>query len=188
MLTHSRIRLVPLVQTLREKVMASTSLVVPRSLRTMDGPHRTVHRQHHQSFHPLRSHLGSPVQTQRRHRVLGPFGPHVPGPPNEPVTLKPAILEVIHPIQYGSAPQRPLLPRSDIGILILFIDDISSIRDDFTVWVTVDPTTFRTCRRTKVLRHPCFEKPSKKRVFLPHLNAGSRAGPTGYWSKRGLAF
>ena len=57
------------------------------------------------------------------------FRPHVQEPPNEPVTLKPAIPEVIHPIQYCSTPQRLLLLRADIEILMLFNDDISSKRD-----------------------------------------------------------
>ena len=71
-------------------------------------------------------------------------------PPYEPVTLKPAIPEVIHPIQYGSTPQRLLLPRSDIEILMLFNDDISSNRDDNTVWVTADPTTLRARQMTNI--------------------------------------
>ena len=69
------------------------------------------------------------------------FRLHVPGPPDEPITLKLAIPEVIHPIQYGSSPQRLLFPRSHIEILTLFNDDMSSIRDDYTAWVTADPTT-----------------------------------------------
>ena len=55
------------------------------------------------------------------------FRLHVPGPPDEPTTLKLAIPEVIHPNQYGSTPQRLLVPRSDTEILTLFNDDMSSI-------------------------------------------------------------
>ena len=76
------------------------------------------------------------------------FRLHVPQPPNEPVTLKPLIPEVIHPIQCGSTPQRLLLPRSDIEILTLFDDDTSSIRDDHTAWVTAGPTTIRARHMT----------------------------------------
>ena len=54
------------------KVVASTSLVIPGSLRMMDGPQHAVHRQHHQGFRLLRSHRGSPLLAQVRHRV-GPF-------------------------------------------------------------------------------------------------------------------
>ena len=76
------------------------------------------------------------------------FHPHVQEPPDEPVTLKPVIPEVIHPIQYGSTPQRLLLSRSDIEILALFNDDTSSIRDDYTAWVTADPTAIRARHMT----------------------------------------
>ena len=71
------------------------------------------------------------------------FRLRVQEPPVEPVSLKRASPEVIHPIQYGSTPQRLLLPRSDIGILTLFNDDILSKRDDYTVLVTADLTAVR---------------------------------------------
>ena len=102
-----------------------------------------------------------------------------------------AIPEVINTTQYGSTPQRLLVPRSDIEILTLFNDDISSIRDDYTVWLMADPTTFRARHMTnKGNAAPVFRKAfEKKRVFLLHLNSCLiPAGLTGYWSKRGSAF
>ena len=88
-----------------------------------------------------------------------------------------------------STPQLLLLPRSDIEILTLFNDDISSIRDDHTVWVTADPTTFRVRHITnKGVAAPLFWDAFEKRVFLHHLNTGLQAGLTSYWSERGSAF
>ena len=66
------------------------------------------------------------------------FRSHVQEPPYEPVRLKPVIPEVIHLMKYGSTPQWLLLPRSDSEILTLFNDDTSSIRDDYTAWVTAN--------------------------------------------------
>ena len=75
-----------------------------------------------------------------------------------------AIPEVINTTQYGSTPQRLLLPRSDIEILTLFNDDISSIRDDYTVWLMADPTTFRARHMTnKGNAAPVFRKAFEKK-------------------------
>ena len=68
-----------------------TSFLVPRSWPTMGGPQHAVHRQHHQVFHLLRSHLGSPMETQIRHKRSCAFRSYVPGPSDEPTTLKPAV-------------------------------------------------------------------------------------------------
>ena len=135
------------------------------------------------------------------------FRLHVQEPPNEPVTLKPAIPEVIHPIQPGSTPQRPLLPRSDIEILTLFDDDISSIRDDHTLWVTADPTTvrarhmtdkgnakpvFREARFRKCLSSPSeykFDSSKPNRLFtqtrisISTWNPGPRRGTPGAFER-----
>ena len=56
--------------------------------------------------------------------------------------------ETSHPITPSVVPQRLLLHRSDIEILTLFDDDTSSIRDDYTTWVTADPTTVRARHMT----------------------------------------
>ena len=83
------------------------------------------------------------------------FCPHAQEPHHEPV-----IPEVIRPTQYGSAPQRLLVPRSDSEILTLFDDDTSSERDDYTTWVTADPTTFRARHMTdKGDAAPVFREP-----------------------------
>ena len=71
------------------------------------------------------------------------FRRHVLGPPDEPATLKPAVPEIVHPIQHGITPKRLLLPHSDTEILTRIDDDISSIRDGYTAWVMSDATTMR---------------------------------------------
>ena len=65
-----------------------------------------------------------------------------------PVKLKSVIPDVTHPTQCGTTPQRLPLPPSDIEILTHFDDDISSIRDDYSPWVTADPTAVRTRHMT----------------------------------------
>ena len=116
------------------------------------------------------------------------FRLHVQEPPNEPGTLKPAIPEVVHPIQYGSTPQRLLLPRSDIEILTLFNDDILSKRDEYTVWVTADPTAVRARHMTnRGNAAPVFREAFEKTCTF-QLNIGLHARLTCHWSKRGSAF
>ena len=56
---------------MRSAEIASASLMVRRSLQTMEGPHHTVHRQLHQGSNLLRSRHGNPIQIQLHHRGLG---------------------------------------------------------------------------------------------------------------------
>ena len=67
---------------------------------------------------------------------------HMQESPHEPMTPGPVIPEVMRPTQYGAA------PHSDIEILTTFDDDTSSTRDDYTAWVTADPTTIRARHMT----------------------------------------
>ena len=89
------------------------------------------------------------------------------GPSNGPATLKPAVPEIIHPIQHATAPQRLLLPHSDTEILTHLNDDISSIRDGYTGWVMSDATTTRerhmACKGSAV---PAFRKPTREGIHL----------------------
>ena len=95
----------------------------------------------------------------------------MPGPSNEPATLKPAVPEIIHPIQHATAPQRLLLPHSDTEILTHLNDDISSIRDGYTGWVMSDATTTRerhmACKGSAV---PAFRKAYERRNPSPQQN------------------
>ena len=63
------------------------------------------------------------------------FRPPVPGPPDEPLTLKPYVPEIIHHVQHGPPPQRLHQHRSDHEILTNFDEDVSSICDGFSAWV-----------------------------------------------------
>ena len=66
----------------------------------------------------------------------------------------------------------------DIEILTLFNDDISSIRDDCTAWVTADPSTFRVRHMTnKGIAAPLFWDAFENRVFLHHLGTGFPSSP-----------
>ena len=46
--------------------------------------------------------------------------------------------DAIHPVQFGIFPNRLLLPHPDDEMLSGSEEDVSSIRDGYTVWVKVD--------------------------------------------------
>ena len=46
--------------------------------------------------------------------------------------------DAIHPVQFGIFPNRLLLPHPDDEMLSGSEEDVSSIRDGYTVWVMVD--------------------------------------------------
>ena len=81
------------------------------------------------------------------------FRRHVPAPPDEPLTLKPYVPEIIHNIQYRPPPKRLHLHRSDHEILTNFGEDVWSIRDGFTAWVESDAAETR-------IRHIANSSPS----------------------------
>ena len=95
------------------KFASMANLRAPRSLQKTAGPSQMAYRQHHQDYHLRRSFPYSLNQIQRQPRTLGCSADHVLGPPDEPVALKPVVLEIVHPIQDGIAPKRSLLPHPD---------------------------------------------------------------------------
>ena len=96
------------------------------------------------------------------------FCRHKLGPPDEPAASKPAVPEIVHLIQHGTAPKRLLLPHSDTEILSHTDDDISPIRDGYTAWVMSDATTTRqrhmACKGCAV---PAFRKAHERRNPSP---------------------
>ena len=92
------------------------------------------------------------------------FRRHVLGPPDEPATLKPVVPETVHPIQHGITPIRLLLSHSDTEILSHIDDDISSIRDGSSAWVTSDATQRRNATLAcKGVALPAFRKANERR-------------------------
>ena len=70
---------------------------------------------------------------------------------------------------------------------MLLNDDTSSIRNDYTAWVTAHPTTVRARHMTdKGDAAPVFRAAFEKTCLSSPPE--SPAGLTGYWSKRGSAF
>ena len=104
------------------------------------------------------------------------FQRHVPAPPDEPLTLKPYVPEIIHNIQYRPPPQRLHLHRSDHEILTNFDEDVSSIRDGFTAWVESDAAETRSrhfANSSPVVLHRCSARPLKRRLCPSCLNTSS---------------
>ena len=101
------------------------------------------------------------------------FRPHVPEPPDEPLTLKPYVPEIIH--------QRVRFHRSDSEILTHFDEGISSVRDGYTAWVLSHAETTRD--RLMVSKRgvaPAFGKASEKKS-LSQLIGISQPGRHRRW-------
>ena len=109
----------------------------------------------------------------RRHILKQPdkptaVKPMVLGSPDVPAPSKPLVLEIVHPVQYGITPKRQLLPRSDTEILSYIDDDISSIRDGFSVWVKSDPSaTLVRHVASKECAKPICREAYERRSFSP---------------------
>ena len=100
------------------------------------------------------------------HTTPGYSGVTCPAPPDEPLTLKPYVPEIIHNIQYRPPPQRLHLHRSDNEILTNFDEDVSSIRDGFTAWVGSNAAETRSrhfANSSPSGTAPVFRKASEKK-------------------------
>ena len=107
-----------------------------------------LNHQHHQGFHLLRSRRGSPSYEFKHYtEVLG-----LPTPCAR-TTWRTSEAETIHPRGHASY---SAWFHSTAATLTLcrtlrssrFNDDTSSVRDDYTVWMTADPTTVRARHMT----------------------------------------
>ena len=108
-------------------------------------------RQHHQDYHPRRILPGSLIQVRMQRRTPESSADMCLDRRTSQRRFKPVVPEIVYPIQHGITPKRLLLPHSDTEILSHIDDDISSIRDGYTVWVMSDAGTTRerhmACKR-----------------------------------------
>ena len=88
------------VQTLWTKAMVFTCLKALKHSRTTDGPYQTTCCQHHWLPSTPQSSW-RPYSGTHFTQNSWAFRTHVPGPPDEPITLKPVVLEIIHPSNMG---------------------------------------------------------------------------------------
>ena len=123
------------------------------------------------------------------------------GPPDVPAPSEPIVPEIVHPVQCGITPKRPLLRHSDTDILSYIDEEISSIRNGYTAWVMSDPST--TLERhlarkgcAKSIFHEAYERnfspaqiplrqqcakllPEQTRISILSWNPGPRRGMPG---------
>ena len=90
------------------------------------------------TFPPCRSHRGKDVEKQTHHQ--GDTGAQESAvfwePWGAPLLPKNRVCILIHPKQFGPFPKRQILPFPDEEILSGYEEDVSSIRDGFSAWVT----------------------------------------------------
>ena len=100
--------------------------------------------------------------------------------------------DAIHPVQFGIFPNRLLLPHPDDEMLSGYEEDVSSIRDGYTVWVKVDlvcilerhlvisnsaKPIFREAQDRRKTRLNCHRKPHRGKTAHHRPAKGNRVPP-----------